>query len=387
MEHPSWELVGDASDVVGRDLGHLLLDADQDDLSETRNAQLATLTLSLVVLDAVERLGIAPAVCAGHSLGEYTALVASGSLGFEDGLRIVAERGEAMQDVADDRPGRMVALLGIDDDDAEVACQRAEDEVWVANYNAPGQVVIAGTVTGVETASELARSLGAKRTMQLAVRGPFHTPLMTPARQRLRKALAAVRFQEPEVPVVANVDARAHTDPSEWPSLLSTQLCSPVRWRQSLPKMVLDGADFMFVELGGGNVLTGLARRTIPDVRAVSVAIPDDLDSLVQALGGGIAHDTRDGQRGEHLYVSERVVVSPSSGVFEPVADLADLGPGGATETGPGRPVSVGDLVGSVGDKEVRSPFAGLLVGLLAHAGERVIDGQPLAWLRSSEAL
>jgi [acyl-carrier-protein] S-malonyltransferase len=144
VDHPSWELVEHASEVVDRDLAELLLDADQTVLTRTANAQLATFVLSLVVLDAAERVGIVPAIAAGHSLGEYTALVATGSLDFEDGLRIVAERGAAMADAAEQRRGTMMAVLGLGDDDVEAACLRTEGDAWVANYNAEGQVVIAG---------------------------------------------------------------------------------------------------------------------------------------------------------------------------------------------------------------------------------------------------
>ena len=144
VDHPSWELVADASDVAGRDVAKLLLDADADELKLPRNTQLATFMLSMVVLDAVERVGISPAMAAGHSLGEYTALTATGSVSFEDGVQIVTIRGEAMQAAADQNPGTMIALLGIEEDDADAACRRADGDAWVANYNAPGQVVIAG---------------------------------------------------------------------------------------------------------------------------------------------------------------------------------------------------------------------------------------------------
>ena len=234
VKHPSWEVAAEASDIAGRDITALLLDAPMDELTRTANAQLATFVMSLVVLDAVERLGLFPAACAGHSLGEYTALVASGSLSLPDGTSLVLERGEAMQAAADEQPGTMAALIGIADDDAEAACQRAEDQVWVANYNAPGQVVIAGTASGVANGSERAKELGARKVLPIPVSGAFHTQLMLPARARLRQTLEGVTFHSPEVPVVANVDARVHTDPNEWPGLLSAQLCSPVRWRQSL---------------------------------------------------------------------------------------------------------------------------------------------------------
>jgi len=388
VDHPSWEVVAEASDVAGRDLGRLLLDADQEELTLTANAQLATYVVSLVVLDAIERLGIEPTACAGHSLGEYTALTASGALGFEDGVRLVVERGEAMHHAAEERPGTMAAVLGADDDAVEAACQRAEGEVWVANYNAPGQVVIAGTPDAVAVAGTIAKELGARRVMPFPVAGAFHTALMAPARSRLRKALADAPFLAPEVPVVANVDGRVHPGPGEWPALLSAQLCSPVRWRQSLEMLSELGAT-QVVEVGPGGVLTGLARRTLPDAQALSVASPDDLGDLVDTLSGSETwHAYASAHQGEHLYTSERVVVSPAAGVFTPDPGLAAPGPGGLAPATPGTNVEVvvGGLLGHVGAQEVRTPFAGQVVGFLAHAGERVMAGQPLAWLRVATA-
>jgi len=393
VEHPSWEVAAEASDIAGRDLTSLLLEAPMEELTRTANAQLATFVMSLVVLDAVERLGLFPAACAGHSLGEYTALVASGALSLSDGTKLVIERGDAMQAAGDERPGTMAALLGIADGDAEAACQRAEDEVWVANYNAPGQVVIAGTVPGVTAATERAKELGARKVLPIPVSGAFHTQLMLPARARLRRTLDAVEFHSPEVPVMANVDARVHTDPAEWPALLSAQLCSPVRWRQTLEALGGRGAT-LIAELGPGGVLTGMVRRTIPDVRGVAVAVPADLDKLMDTLAGtdewtasGPAH------QGEHLYTSERVIVSPTPGVFEPDVNLAALEstalaeatarPGSGQGTEPGSVLAVGDRVGTVGLTDVRTPFDGILVRWLAVRGERVVEGQPVAWIRS----
>src|SRR5580658_7236022 len=210
VDHPSWELVEHASEVTDRDVAELLLHADLETLTLTANAQLATFVSSLVVLDAVERMGLEPTACAGHSLGEYTALVAAGALSYEDGLRLVSERGAAMQDAADNQPGTMAVVLGLDEDAAESACQRAEGDVWVANYNAPGQVVIAGSKESIDAAAVVAKSLGARRVMSIPVGGAFHTPYMAPARDRLRKALQHVVFHEPEPVVFANVDARPH---------------------------------------------------------------------------------------------------------------------------------------------------------------------------------
>ncbi|HTX62371.1 MAG TPA: ACP S-malonyltransferase [Acidimicrobiales bacterium] len=414
VDHPSWEVVAEASAAIGRDVERLLLDAPMEELTQTANAQLATFVQSLVVLDAVERVGLSPAACAGHSLGEYSALVAAGAMPFSEGAALVVARGDAMAHAGEDAPGTMAALIGIADDDAEAACHRAEGEVWVANYNAPGQVVVAGTSDAVATASEIARELGARKVLALPVSGAFHTPLMAAARPALRKALGDIAFSAPEVPVVANVDARVHSDPSEWPGLLSAQLCGPVRWRQTIETLSGLGAT-IFVEVGPGGVLTGLVRRSAPEAQALSVAKPDDLDALLDVVAGGSGaasasggtggtgraggpeggaaatltdpwHDTHVHQ-GEHLYMSERVVVSPCSGIFAPEQSLAAPGtgllPGTAGHATDPSHVRTGDLVGRVGITEVRTPFEGEVIRWLSVAGERVQEGQPLVWLRS----
>jgi [acyl-carrier-protein] S-malonyltransferase len=369
---------------------HLLVEAEDGELRQTANAQLATFVLSLVALDAIERVGLAPTVCAGHSLGEYSALAASGAMTFEDGVRLVAERGEAMNDAADHNPGTMAAILGLEDADAEAACANIEG-VWIANYNSAGQVVIAGTHEGVAAASAAARDLGARKVTALNVAGAFHTPLMAPAASRLRKALSATRFLLPEVPVVANLDARAHRGAGEWRSLLAGQLCSPVRWRQSLETLGSLGTTCV-VEVGPGGVLAALTKRGLPGVTTLAVSTPDDIDVLVQQLAGSdhVPPDLSEHQ-GEHLFSSERVVVSPAAGVFAPDPLLEAPHPGrqgtlapdtGETQGDPARyPVSVGDLLGTVGTSEVRTPFAGQLVAFIAHPGERVAKGQPVAWL------
>ncbi len=382
--HPSWELVEHASEVLDADVGSLLLDADQDTLTETANAQLATFVQSLVVLDAAERVGLEPQAAAGHSLGEYTALVATGALGYEEGLRLVAERGAAMQDAAEQARGTMTAVLGLADDGVEAACMRAESDVWVANYNAPGQVVIAGSPEGIERAGDVARGLGAKRLVAIPVGGAFHTPYMAPARDRLRKALAGATFREPAPAVVANVDARTHLDPAEWPSLLSAQLCSPVRWHQTLEALYGTGAR-TFVELGPGGVLTGLAKRVLPreGTLAVSVATPEELEQLVERLAAPAAAASRVRER---YTMTERLVVSPATGPFSPAPDCAPALPSlsrrAARPTEPIR-VGVGDLIGWAGAAEIRSAFAGSLEGVLVLPGERVVAGQPVAWLRA----
>ncbi len=369
MAHPSWDVVADASDVAGRDVAWLLVDAGLDELIQTRNAQLATLTMGLVVLDAVDRLGIEPTACAGHSLGEYSALVAAGALSFEDGVAVVTERGDAMQAAADDRPGTMKMILGLDDEAARVACRRVGGEVWVANYNAPGHVVIAGDYPSVDAAVSQAMALGARKAVAVPVGGAFHTPFMAPAHDRLDKMLRAAAFRVPEVPVVANVDGLAHQTAEEWQALLSAQLCSPVRWRQSMLRLSeLGGDDRVFIETGSGGVLSGLVRRVLPGATAVAVASPRDLEMVVEAIGAPhpMSH------HGEHIHVSERMVVSPGAGVFVP-----------AIEVGRDDSIGVGTVIGRIGGQEVRSPFAGRLMGMLAVSGERLRTGQPVAWLRA----
>jgi [acyl-carrier-protein] S-malonyltransferase len=370
VDHPSWELIDEASEVARRDIARLLLDADAEELRDTRNAQMTTLVSSLVVLDAVERLGIEPSLCAGHSLGEYTALTATGALSFEDGVRLVGERSAAMHDAGLASPGTMAAVLGLDDEDVEVACRRADADVWVANFNAPGQVVIAGSPDGVAAATAHAKELGAKKVMPLQVAGAFHTPFMTAARERLRAAIATAGIRDTEVPVVSNVDALAHDRGEEWSSLLSAQLSSPVRWKHSLLTMAELGIRAV-AELGPGGVRTGMAKRTMPDVRTISVATPDDLDRFIEWVGDGTPSSSAV-LEGEHLFATERVVVSPAAGVFTPTPDIEE-----------GTMVEVGAVLGTVNGVEVRSPFAGLVQSYLAVSGERITIRQPVAWLRT----
>jgi [acyl-carrier-protein] S-malonyltransferase len=286
-DHPSWQLVDQLSEVVGRNLAELLLDASPDTLRATRNAQLATYTLSLVALDAATngplsgstRAGKLSAV-AGHSLGEYTALVAAGALSAPQGAALVQARGEAMRSAAEANPGTMAAVIGLELEGVAEACGEVEG-AWVANDNSPGQVVIAGTLQGVEDAGAAAAKRGAKRVIPLQVGGAFHTPLMQPAQAPLDAALAVAELGPTSCPVVANVDATAHAD--DFRSLLSAQLCSQVRWRDSLLTLAGTGAE-LFVELGPGTELSGMVRRTVPDVARLNVAGPQDLEALASAV-------------------------------------------------------------------------------------------------------
>jgi [acyl-carrier-protein] S-malonyltransferase len=287
---PSWPLVAQASEAVGRDLSRLLLEAAAEELAAPREAQIATYLASLLGLAHVRAAGILAELhvvaTGGHSLGEYTALVAAGALTVEAGVRLVAERGEAMQAAAARAPGSMAAVLGLDDAVVDEVCADARTggaQVWPANYNAPGQVVVSGTVDGLATAKQRLTDAGARRVLPLAVGGAYHTPLMAPAQQRLDAALAATEFTTAAVPVTTNVDARRHQDAGDWSGLLSAQLTAPVRWRQTLAALTAEGVTTL-VEVGPGGVLTGLAKRGAPEVKAYAVASPADAQALQAAL-------------------------------------------------------------------------------------------------------
>jgi len=374
QDHPSWELVAEASKASERDVEHLLLKADADELKETRNSQLATYVTSMIALDAVARVGVDAAYLAGHSLGEYSALTAAGTLSFKAGVKLVTERGNAMQAAAEESPGTMAAVLGLEDDQVELCCNKVAEDVWVANYNTPGQVVIAGTTEGIEKASAVAKDDGAKRVLQIPVGGAFHTSLMAPARERLMKALGATDMRDATQPVFANVDAQPHTSGDEWNDLLAAQLTSPVRWKHILNALEAEGAN-VFIELGAGTILTGMSKRTLKDAKTLSVTSPADVDKLLEELAKVKKTDVEVvNHDGEVLYAMERLVISPCAGVFEPEKEVED-----------GAQVKRGQLVGTVGETEVRSPFSGYLQGLLALQGERVNTSQPLAWLRIAD--
>lgn len=287
---PSWRLVERASRVSGRDVAALLLHADADTLRRTDNAQLTTFVLACVVHAEVRETlsGAAPAAVAGHSLGEYTALVASGALAFDDGVRLVAARGAAMREATALTPGTMGVVLGLDVPAVQEVVDRLRRDgarVWVANLNSPRQSVLSGTPEGVALAAEAVLAAGATRVVDIPVGGAFHSPLMEPARTRLRAALAGADLRVPAAPVVANVDGRPHTRPDRWPGLLLDQLTAPVRWLDTVRTLTGPlGADLL-VELGPGRVLTGFTRRVSPRTARLAVSAPEHLPALAQALG------------------------------------------------------------------------------------------------------
>ncbi|MFO7591724.1 MAG: ACP S-malonyltransferase [Acidimicrobiia bacterium] len=278
-DHDAWSVVERAEAAFGEPLAHLVLDATADDLARTREAQLAVLLTSLMAWEAIRDRVTAPVAFAGHSLGQVTSLIASGALDLDAGVRFAARRAELTQAAADAHPGRMAALLGATVEQAEAACEAAPDACWVANDNAPGQVVIAGTPVGVEAGSVRAKELGVKRATPLKVGGAFHTPLMSDAAAALPAVLADMTFSAPVAPVVSNHDAVAYDDTDGWRARLATHVTQPVRWRATMSTLVDRGAT-SFLEVGHGSMLAGLAKRAVPDTPVRGIATPDDCSLL-----------------------------------------------------------------------------------------------------------
>lgn len=282
--HPAWAVVERAEAAVGEPLGELLLEADEKRLARTREAQLAVMLTSLMAWEAVRQSVGEPVAMAGHSLGQITALVASGALALDEGVRLAARRAECTQAAADATGGRMAALMGATVDQAQEACRPSpgsQQQCWVANDNAPGQVVVGGTPDGLDAAAARARELGVRRVVPLNVGGAFHTPLMDSAFEALLPALAEADFRAPAWPVVSNVDARPYNDAAGWPTRLADHLVSPVRWRETMLTLVSLGAT-SFLEVGPGTVLGRLARRTVPEHSVGSVAVPGDVAPLLE---------------------------------------------------------------------------------------------------------
>ena len=259
-----WSLVERAEDVLGRPISGLLLDPEIG-LERTEDAQLVVLLSSLMAWERLKGTIATPVGFAGHSLGQVTALIAAGTLPFEDGIRLAARRAGHTQRAADHREGHMVALLGATIDQAEQLCRVAPGACWVANDNAPGQVVVAGTPEGMEAAVEQAPAVGVRRTTRLAVGGAFHTPLMEEARVAFAHDMLDAPLSASSIPVVSNDDARAYSDGDGWRRRLADHLVHPVLWRQSVATLVGMGADEL-IEVGPGTTLAGLARRIAPSV-------------------------------------------------------------------------------------------------------------------------
>ncbi|MDQ3575777.1 MAG: ACP S-malonyltransferase [Actinomycetota bacterium] len=263
-DDPAWSVVERAEEALHRSLAPLLLDPAAP-LDRTEDAQLSVLLTSLMVWETVAP-ALAPIVgFAGHSLGQVTALMAAGTLSLDDGIRLAARRARHTQDAAERHPGQMVALLGATLDQAHQLCQRGGAECWLANDNAPGQVVVAGTPEAVADVVDRAGTAGAGRATRLRVGGAFHTPLMADAAAAFAQDLRTVPLSGCTAPVVSNGDALPYEDGEGWRQRLEEHLVRPVRWRESVEKLVAMGATEL-VEVGPGGILTGLARRIVPEV-------------------------------------------------------------------------------------------------------------------------
>ncbi len=253
------ELFEKANDILGFRITDLMFEGTEEDLKQTKVTQPAIFLHSVLL---AKSLGdeFKPDMVAGHSLGEFSALVAAGALSFEEGLKLVSKRAHAMQKACEIKPSTMAAVLALPDDKVEALCAEVDDVVAPANYNCPGQVVISGTIEGIDAACEKMLAAGAKRAMKLKVGGAFHSPLMQPAQEELAEAIAEAEFNTPVCPVYQNVDGKPHTDPTEIKENLIKQLTAPVRWTYDVEAMIADGAD-EFIELGPGSVLQGLVKK------------------------------------------------------------------------------------------------------------------------------
>jgi [acyl-carrier-protein] S-malonyltransferase len=276
---PRW---AEANAALGFDLRRLCLEGPEAELMLTANTQPAILTVSIIALDALASSGVRCRFVAGHSLGEYSALVAAGAMTFADAVRTVRARGQFMQEAVPAGEGGMAAVMGLDRDKIAEACREAAESgpVQIANLNAPGQTVIAGTSAGVTRAMELCKAKGAKRAVLLPVSAPFHSALLAPAARRLDAVLQTLSFSDLAVPLVTNVDAEPLTEAGRLRDTLVRQVTSPVRWEEVVLRLVREGAT-AFVEIGPGKVLSGLIKRIAPDVRVANV---EDRASLAAAL-------------------------------------------------------------------------------------------------------
>ena len=266
--HPeAKELFEQANEILGFRITDLMFNGTDEDLRQTKVTQPAIFLHSVVLAKSLEKK---PAMVAGHSLGEFSALVANGALSFEDGLRLVHARALAMQKACELQPSTMAAIIGLTDEVVEETLRGIDEVVVPANYNCPGQIVISGSMKGIEVACERLKAAGAKRALPLKVGGAFHSPLMEPARQELAAAIESTRFEQPICPVYQNVDALPHTDPEEIKRNLIAQLTASVRWTQTVRNMLADGAT-SFLEIGPGKVLQGLIKKVDPAAEAEGI--------------------------------------------------------------------------------------------------------------------
>ena len=261
------DLMESANDILGFDILSIMFKGTEDDLKKTEVTQPSIFIHSVAALKTIN--GIGSEMVAGHSLGEFSALVANGVLSFDDGLKLVAARANAMQEACDANPSSMAAILGLADEKVEEICASIDGIVVPANYNCPGQLVISGETAAVELACEKMKEAGAKRALMLAVNGAFHSPLMQPAQEKLAAAIEQTKFRTPMIPVYQNIATKAVTDQEEIKQNLIKQLTGPVKWTQSVQHMIKDGAN-TFIEVGPGKTLQGLIKKISSEVTVSS---------------------------------------------------------------------------------------------------------------------
>jgi len=261
------EMFEKANEILGFRITDLMFAGTDEDLRQTKVTQPAIFLHSVILATTLP--DFKPDMVAGHSLGEFSALVANKALSFEDGLRLVYARAMAMQKACEAEPSTMAAILGLDDSVVENTLAGIDEIVVAANYNSPGQLVISGSIKGIDLACEALKAAGAKRALPLKVGGAFHSPLMEPARIELAAAIEATAFGKPICPVYQNVDAKPYSEPAKIKANLVSQLTSPVRWTQTVKNMVADGGR-LFVEVGPGTVLQGLVKKIAPEVEVAS---------------------------------------------------------------------------------------------------------------------
>lgn len=264
------EMFEKANDILGFRITDLMFDGTDEDLRQTKVTQPAIFLHSVILAKTLGE-SFKPGMVAGHSLGEFSALVVAEALSFEDGLKLVAQRAMAMQKACEAEPSTMAAIVGLDDKIVEDVCNEIEAVVVPANYNCPGQLVISGSFEGIDLACEKLTALGAKRALKLSVGGAFHSPLMEPARAQLAAAIESTKVSKPLCPIYQNVSALPFTDPAEIKKNLIAQLTAPVRWTQSVQNMLADGASH-FTEIGPGKVLTGLIKKIDRSVECENIS-------------------------------------------------------------------------------------------------------------------
>ncbi|MFW6035956.1 MAG: ACP S-malonyltransferase [Halothermotrichaceae bacterium] len=279
----AYEMMIKAGDILGMDLMDICINGPEEVLNNTRNTQPAIFTISMIINRILLKKGIKPDTVAGHSLGEYSALCAAGVFSFEDGLKLVRQRGILMDEAVPEGKGTMAAVIGLNSEQIKEVCAKTEGICEVANYNTPQQTVISGENSAVKKAVKIAKDDGAKKVVELDVSGPFHSTLMKPAQEKLTKIINNIEFKQPEINIIANVSADYEDSPEKIRERLIEQLTDSVRWVESVNKMI-DNGNKLFVEVGPGRVLKGLMRRIDRSQKAYNVQDIKSLNKLIRKI-------------------------------------------------------------------------------------------------------